>query len=89
METYKQQNEINEVEAQKDFDIKMILELKKIQWNLKNEGYLPTIDEAIARIASKWAKDEVEEENMESMMDDNSEEDEEPYEAYDDAGGYN
>jgi hypothetical protein len=61
--TYAKENEINEVEAIKDFDIKMILELKKIKFNLENEGYIPSIDEAIARIASKWAKDEVEEDN--------------------------
>jgi hypothetical protein len=72
METYSKENEINEIEMQKDFDIKMILELKKIQFNLKNEGYLPTIDEAIARIASKWAKEDNEEETMESLMDDDS-----------------
>jgi hypothetical protein len=72
MNTYSKENEINEVEMQKDFDIKMILELKKIQFNLKNEGYLPTIDEAIARIARKWAKEDNEEETMESLMDDDS-----------------
>jgi hypothetical protein len=72
METYKKENELNEVEMQKDKDIDMILELKKIEWALKNEGYLPTIDEAINRIAKKWAKEDDEEETMESMMDDDS-----------------
>ena len=60
-ETYREENELNQIEMQKDFDIKMILELKKIKFNLVNEGYVPSIDEAIGRIASKWAKDEMEE----------------------------
>ena len=72
MNTYKKENEVNEVELQKDFDIKMILELKRIEFALKQEGLIPTIDEAIQKIASKWAKEDSEEETIESMMDDDS-----------------
>jgi hypothetical protein len=56
-ETYREENEINEVEMQKQKDIDLILELKKLDWALKQDGYLPTIDEAIARIARKWEVD--------------------------------
>jgi hypothetical protein len=53
-ETYKEENEINAVEQQKDKDIQLILELKKLKWSLEQDGYLPTLDEAIVRIMRKW-----------------------------------
>ena len=63
MNTYSKENELNEVEMQKQKDIDLILELKKLDWALKQDGYLPTIDEAIARIARKWEVDVEEEDN--------------------------
>jgi len=72
-ETYREENEINEVEAQKDKDIQLILELRQLKWALENEGYLPTIDEAIARIVRKWEiTDDIDwdnERNMELELD--------------------
>lgn len=88
MNTYSKENELNEVEMQKQKDIDLILELKKLKWALEQDGYIPTLDEAMARIARKWEKQDDEDETMESMMDDNSDEIEEPYEIYDDEGGY-
>ena len=70
--TYSKENEINEVEMQKQKDIDLSLELQKLKWALEQDGYVPSIEEAIARIARKWAKEDNEEETMESLMDDDS-----------------
>ena len=63
----------------------MVLELKKLAWNIENEGYIPSINEAIIRIMARY--EEEDEETMESLMDDASDEEKEPHEFWDDNGG--
>jgi predicted RND superfamily exporter protein len=72
---------------QRAFDAKMVLELKKLKWVIENEGYIPSINEAIIRIVGKYEDEE--EESMESLMDDASDDEEDPHEFWDDNGGTN
>ena len=74
-------------DEQKDFDARMVLELKKLAWVIENEGYIPSINEAIIRIMARH--EEINEETMESLMDDTSDDEEEPHEFWDDNGGTN
>ncbi len=60
-------------------DRQLILDLKRLEWDLKKEGLIPTIDEAIKLIARKYADEQTDKESLESLMDDDSDTETEPF----------